>query len=73
MSAPKPEIERRLARVLLILRLIQDEPREWTRERLSERFRTSARMLDNDLQLLRSVGYDIRRHRTGYALEISEP
>jgi predicted DNA-binding transcriptional regulator YafY len=51
-----------------MLRLIQEEPRTWTRARLAEHFEISERMCDKDLALLRQAGYDPRRFAGGYAL-----
>jgi DNA-binding IclR family transcriptional regulator len=62
------QVSRRLVRVLSMLRLIEHEPREWTRARLAEHFGVTERMADNDLALLRQAGYDVRRHPGGYAL-----
>jgi predicted DNA-binding transcriptional regulator YafY len=77
---PMPDqrhVAKRLVRVLHMLRLIQSEPRQWTRARLAAHFGISERMCDNDIRLLRLAGVDIRRHRgmqgAGYALSGSEP
>ena len=62
------QVAKRLVRVLSMLRLIESEPRQWTRARLAEHFGVTERMCDNDLALLRLAGYDVRRHPGGYAV-----
>jgi predicted DNA-binding transcriptional regulator YafY len=59
MPSTREQVERRLARVLRILMLIQRQPGKWSRKQLAERYGVSERMLDKDLQLLRAIGYRI--------------
>lgn len=61
-------MRKRLVRVLAVLRLIEAQPRLWTRGELARRFGVSERQTDNDLRLLRLAGYDLRRHRGGYVV-----
>lgn len=68
----RSQIQNRLVRVLRVLRSIQEEPGQWTRERLCAELGVSPRMMDNDILVLRAAGYDIRRHRGGYAIADTE-
>lgn len=56
----------RLVRVIAVLRLIEAQPRSWTREKLAARFGVSLRAIDKDVHLLRRAGVDVRRHHGGY-------
>jgi HTH domain len=47
------EETKRIGRVLRILRLIDAQPRQWTRARLADELEVSERAIDNDLQLIR--------------------
>jgi predicted DNA-binding transcriptional regulator YafY len=61
------EETKRIGRVLRILRLIDAQPRQWTRAGLADELEVSERAIDNDLQLIRhSLRYELCRTRTGY-------
>lgn len=59
---------RRVARLLEIIWLIQAAPRQWTRQRLAERFDVSARSITSDLQVIRhGLVWDLKSERgSGY-------
>lgn len=66
------EETKRIGRVLRILRIIDAQPRQWTRARLAQELEVSERAIDNDLQLIRhSLRYDLKRSRAGYWFEQS--
>jgi len=67
-----PNFQGRLVRVLTVLRLIGQDPGEWSRARLAERMRVSERALDNDFRAIRAAGYHLRRHRKAYVLDEDE-
>ena len=59
---------RRVARLLEIIWLIQSAPRQWTRQRLADRFEVSVRSITNDVQVIRHrLRWDVRAERgSGY-------
>lgn len=59
---------RRVARLLEIIWLIQAAPRQWTRQRLADRFEVSVRSITNDVQVIRHrLRWDVRADRgSGY-------
>lgn len=60
---------RRLTRVLRLLYLIEERPYRYPRAALASRFEVSPRTIDNDLELLRGVGFEIKRHPQGYSID----
>ena len=61
------EETKRVARILRLISLIGNAPRQWTRSALSERLEIGERQIDKDLQLLRhGLNCGIGHTRAGY-------
>src|SRR5689334_22174061 len=64
----KAEENKRLARILRIISLIQNGPRRWTRARLAAHLEYSERQIEDDLRLIRhGLRYELKHTREGYA------
>ena len=48
-----------MARIIKIASLIHDQPRQWTRPRLAERFEVNKATIQRDIDLLREMGIEI--------------
>lgn len=48
-----------MARIIEVAELIHNEPREWTRPRLAERFEVNKATIQRDIDLLREMGIEI--------------
>ena len=58
-----------MARVIQVAHLIHNEPREWTRPRLAERFEVNKTTIQRDIDLLREMGIIIvPRGKHGYEM-----
>lgn len=64
------QTEKRVARCLRILSLINREPCHWSRSDLAAHFAIGEREIDRDLEVLRAVGYVIARRKGGYEVEV---
>lgn len=58
-----------MARIIKVAELIHNEPREWTRPRLAERFEVNKATIQRDIDLLREMGIRIvPRAKQGYEM-----